>query len=229
MKIIFLNAWRGELKEKITSYLAKEIEDTDIFCIQESDGQMGLVVEEVMNGYQISSINKNIVEDENLSITNFFKNEIELVKSESIIENRSDLGLGLFSQIKTKNGLINLGNIHGLPRPGPKLDTAERIEQSEQIISFFETLEGRKIIGGDFNLLPDQKSITMFEENGYIDLIKKYKIETTRNKHAWKLYPESVLYHSDYLFVSPEVKIKSFEVPEIEVSDHLPLVLEIED
>lgn len=229
MKIIFLNAWRAELEDKIRAYLSSEVLSTDVFCLQEVDGGMRDVAEDILSEFNISSAEKDIVQNDRLAVSNFFKKEIDLQRSDLIIEGREELGLGLFSQIKIGNELINLGNIHGLPRPGPKLDTTERIEQSEQIIGFFETLGGRKIIGGDFNLLPDQKSITMFEDNGYIDLIKKYKIETTRNKHAWEKYPETVLYHSDYLFVSPDVKVKSFEVPDIEVSDHLPLVLEIED
>jgi len=34
--------------------------------------------------------------------------------------------------------------------------------------------------------------------------------------------------HSDYVFVSLEVKVKKFEVPNIEISDHLPLILDFE-
>lgn len=33
---------------------------------------------------------------------------------------------------------------------------------------------------------------------------------------------------ADYCFVFPEVKIKSFEVPNIEIFDHLPLILDFE-
>ncbi len=34
------------------------------------------------------------------------------------------------------------------------------------------------------------------------------------------------MYHSDYVFVSPETDVMHFEVPDIEASDHLPLILE---
>ena len=32
----------------------------------------------------------------------------------------------------------------------------------------------------------------------------------------------------DYVFVSPEVKVIDFSVPNIEISDHLPLILDFE-
>ena len=84
------------------------------------------------------------------------------------------------------------------------------------------------MIGGDFNLAPETKSIAMLTENGYRDLIKDFKIRTTRNRLAWEMYPESKQYFSDYVFASPEVKVKEFTVPENEISDHLPLILDIE-
>jgi hypothetical protein len=67
----------------------------------------------------------------------------------------------------------------------------------------------------------------MFKNNGYKNLIGDYQIITTRNNLAWSLYPDKQ-YFADYVFASPEIKVKSFEVPNNEVSDHLPLILEIE-
>ena len=68
----------------------------------------------------------------------------------------------------------------------------------------------------------------MFQKYGYLDLIKKFGIKTTRNEVAWENYPDNKQYFSDYVFVNPEAKIKSFSVPDLEISDHLPLILEIE-
>jgi len=229
MKIIFLNAWRGKLEEKIKNYLVEQTVETDVFCLQEGDGPMKKIIQEIFSSYQISLAERDITGDSHLCPTNCFKKGIEVVVSREMMEDNFNLGFGLYSQIKTEGGLTNFANIHGLPRPGHKLDTPERLRQSEEIIRFMDMVEGKKIIGGDFNILPEAESIKMFEKSGYIDLIKKFEIKNTRNKYAWDRYPESKLYYSDYLFVSPEVKVKSFEVPETEVSDHLPLVLEIED
>lgn len=83
------------------------------------------------------------------------------------------------------------------------------------------------IIGGDFNMFPENESIRMFEKNGYQDLIKNFGIKTTRNRIAWEKYPETPQYYSDYIFLKGDLQIKTFSVPENEVSDHLAMILEI--
>ena len=54
---------------------------------------------------------------------------------------------------------------------------------------------GPKIIGGDFNLNPDTESIKMFEEAGYKNLIKDFKIENTRNEISWREFKEIKDFH----------------------------------
>jgi endonuclease/exonuclease/phosphatase family metal-dependent hydrolase len=114
----------------------------------------------------------------------------------------------------------------GQPKPGTKLDTKEREEASKRIIDFMKEKSGEKIIGGDFNLLPNTQSILAFENSGYKNLIKEFNIKTTRNNNAWKHYEDKQLF-ADYVFVSKNLKIKKFEVIENEISDHLPLILTI--
>ena len=80
--------------------------------------------------------------------------------------------------------------------------------------------DGKKILVGDFNLNINTKSLTILEKK-MINLIKKYNIQTTRNKH----FPGSEKF-ADYTFVSPDIKIRSFQVPHTEVSDHLPMILQ---
>lgn len=138
----------------------------------------------------------------------------------------STLGCGIFALVRSGDREFFVCNFHGVAKPGDKLDTPKRVAQSEGLIQFFENKPGLKIIGGDFNLLPDTKSIRLFRENGYRDLIAEYHIPTTRNHFAWDLYPEKQLF-SDYVFTSPEVKIKTFSAPNIEISDHLPLIVEL--
>ena len=70
------------------------------------------------------------------------------------------------------------------------------------------------------------KSVSLFKDNGcYIDLIKRYKILTTRNRLIWDEYPDNKQYFSDYVFVGPTVQVTEFLVPDIEISDHLPIIL----
>ena len=119
-----------------------------------------------------------------------------------------------------------LCNMHGTAYPGDKLDTPERLEQSKRIVDFLSKETGEKILGGDFNLLPSTESIGMIERMGMKELVREYKIETTRSELNYKRYPNNIQYFSDYVFVSSDIKVTSFEVPQLNISDHLPLVLE---
>ncbi|MEK7541238.1 MAG: endonuclease/exonuclease/phosphatase family protein [Patescibacteria group bacterium] len=121
-----------------------------------------------------------------------------------------------------------LVNLHGMAYPGSKRDTPERLAQSRNIVDFLAGEEGEKILGGDFNLLPDTESIRMIERAGMRNLIAAYCITTTRSPFSYGQYPESDRqYFADYAFVSPGIAVESFSVPQMEVSDHLPLVLEV--
>ncbi|PIV07801.1 hypothetical protein COS53_00480 [Candidatus Shapirobacteria bacterium CG03_land_8_20_14_0_80_35_14] len=228
MRVLFLNVWRGELGEETKKYIVDESRNTDVFCLQEYHGDFRHKCDGKLNKFQSVFSEKHLCDKKKFALANYLDNNLEIVCSGSIIGEKIGLGLGIYTKIKVNNETITIGNIHGIPKPGHKLDTKERIYQSKGIIKFFNKINGRKIIGGDFNVLPNTESVEMFEKNGYVDLIKKYKIKTTRNELAWKPYPNNKKLFSDYVFVSPEVKVKSFKVPNIKVSDHLPMILEIE-
>jgi hypothetical protein len=121
-----------------------------------------------------------------------------------------------------------ISNVHGVSRPGDKLDTPERILASDILIEEGGKKGGmNRIILGDFNLNENTESIALFEKNGFRNLIKEYNIKTTRNHHIWDKFPNDKQMYSDYVFVGPEVEVKNFEVlPDI-VSDHQPLFLEV--
>ena len=54
------------------------------------------------------------------------------------------------------------------------------------------------------------------------NLIKEFSIKGTRTHH----YKKTSERYADYILVSGGIKVKTFEVPEIIVSDHLPMILE---
>lgn len=126
--------------------------------------------------------------------------------------------------IRARNEQYTIGNVHGLWLPGAKSDTPKRIEQPQVLDNFIKKQPGKKILCGDFNLKPDTKSIAILERH-MRDLIKEYKISTTRSKY-YKDMEKYKDYISDYIFVSPEVRVKNFKVLQDEISDHLPLMLE---
>ncbi len=111
-------------------------------------------------------------------------------------------------------------NLHGIWLKEGKNDAPVRITQSRKIKEFLGNQKGKKILCGDFNLDINTESIHMLESN-MINLIRKYNIQNTRSK-----YFQGEEKFADYTFVSPDIKVKSFEVPDVEISDHLPMILE---
>ncbi|MDO8577115.1 MAG: hypothetical protein Q7R82_02105 [Candidatus Daviesbacteria bacterium] len=116
-------------------------------------------------------------------------------------------------------------NIHGTAFPGTKLDTKLRLEHSSKIKKFLDSKEDAKILVGDFNLLPETQSIKIFEGN-MRNLIKEFNIQRTRSKLSPFYGRTDFQKFADFIFVSNKVKVESFEVPKLEISDHLPMILE---
>lgn len=129
--------------------------------------------------------------------------------------------------VKLKMGTksVLICHIKGKWFPGDKLDTPERIKQSEGILNFLKKHQEPKIICGDFNLLPETQSIKMLERS-MKNLIKEFNIATTRSKLNTYCGKPGDQKFADYVFVSPEVRILNFAVPKVAVSDHLPMILE---
>lgn len=136
------------------------------------------------------------------------------------------------AQLLIENQLLTICNTHGTAWPINKLDSDERLEQSKKIIDFLNSQSGEKIITGDFNLFPETKSIKMFEESNFHNLIKDYNIKSTRGTLVKQLHPEyadtpaGFQEFADYTFVSSGIKPNNYFVPDLPISDHLPLILE---
>ncbi len=139
-----------------------------------------------------------------------------------------------YIQLLVDGVLVTVCNLHGTAMPGNKLDTPDRLAQSQKVLDFLQDESGEKIVVGDFNLMPHTKSVSMFEECGLRNLVKDYKIGSTRGSLLKQLHPEYGLSaegwqeFADYTFVSAGVKVASFVVPDLPISDHLPMILDFE-
>lgn len=137
-----------------------------------------------------------------------------------------------YVQLNIGGKILTICNVYGTSTPGDKLDTPERLLQSQKILDFISNQLGEKIIVGDFNLLPDTRSINVFEEAGFRNLIKEFDISTTRGSLIKKMKPELGVGEygwqefADYTFVSSGINPLQFSVPDLPISDHLPMVLE---
>ncbi len=121
-----------------------------------------------------------------------------------------------------------LGHVHGLWQLSGKFDTPERLEQSQRLVKFFGEHSGPRILCGDFNLRPgDSAQSLAILDAALKNLIQEYNIENTRTP-LYKDMEKYKDYIADYVFVSPEVKVKDFKVLPDEVSDHAALMLKFE-
>lgn len=246
MQIISLNILGGAIFEPLREFLVKESAKTDFFCFQEVyDSASDQLLEASAKSNIFSELQTMLPDFDGYFETteaNFFgyvgvssglaifaKKNIEILSHGQILvawhegEPQTNMQYVRFGSGKSQ---YTLAHVHGVIWPGSKIDSPDRLMQSVNIDAFLEKETDRKILCGDFNLMPNTESMALIEEIGMRDLIKDYKIETTRSKLDNQKYgPDDRQSFADYIFVSQEVKVLNFEVPNVTVSDHLPLKL----
>jgi len=233
MKIVYCNIWEGKLEQALVGFLQSHAPDTDIFCFQEAyDGARKLVRPHLQDfdetyKYALAFKEGDIVED--FAQATYIKKSIKTIGTDYLLDDTKPRGLGIVSTIDIRGSELRVLNYHGVSRPKDKLDTPERIHQSQAIVDYFKSFSGPKIIGGDFNFLPNIDSYNVIRDNGYNELIIGNNITTTRNHLYWDRANNAYKHmFSDYVFVSSNISISKFTVPAIEISDHLPVILEFE-
>jgi endonuclease/exonuclease/phosphatase family metal-dependent hydrolase len=103
-------------------------------------------------------------------------------------------------------------------------DNPRRLEMGDIIAGKIKDKEN-VILAGDFNVLEDTQTIAKIEQ--HLTNIFKNTLTTSFNMRVKTDggYGTAVV---DMIFVSPHLKILRRECPDIDVSDHLPLVVELE-
>jgi endonuclease/exonuclease/phosphatase family metal-dependent hydrolase len=118
--------------------------------------------------------------------------------------------------------IIKIGNFHGLPSPGDKLDTPARLFQSMRLLDKARDVD---VLCGDFNLDPDTTSIAMLEAH-WRNLIREFAVPSTRSRlNPYRGTPQEQRF-ADYAFVSDAIEANRFGALDAQVSDHLGLLLE---
>ncbi len=248
MKIMTLNTWGGRTgKDTLLAFFEKYREAVDIFCLQEMwrapyEDLLGVDQSSVMTrGLQeITAILEEHFEvffhphhNEDYGLALFVRKSIPLLEvgerfvhkyKEFVPEDNAGKHARNIQYVKIGEAHTPLTviNFHGLWNGQGKGDTEDRIIQSQNIIDFLKEQKGEIVFCGDFNLVPETKSLKMFEEFGLRNLITENQITSTRTS----LYTKSEKY-ADYVFVSPGIHVESLEVLPEEVSDHAALLLEI--
>lgn len=167
----------------------------------------------------------------------FVKNRIKIVSTENTFVYRekgfqflkkdfSNLPTPLqYVTFESNNKMFTIFNFHGSPIPGDKLDTEKRLTETQKVKAIIDNEAGAKILVGDFNLLPETQSIKIFEQD-MKNLIKAFEIQRTRSKESPFFGKSNFQKFADYTFVSTDIRVENFQVPRVEISDHLPMILE---
>ena len=168
---------------------------------------------------------------------NYTKSKYEVVKGQNIfLENHftyttdhsnwpeEDYRAVLVTDLIIDEKPLRILNYHGIWTRG-KLGNKKTLAACKKINALALEAKGKVVICGDFNLFPDTPSMKLFETS-FVSLVDQFKIKTTRpNANELNNLDRNVV---DYIFVSRGVKVNKFEVIQLDVSDHLPLVLNFE-
>lgn len=130
---------------------------------------------------------------------------------------------GNLQWVDVSNGaeVFTIANLHGIwIKDTKKADCPARITQSKKIKNFLDSKNNKKILCGDFNLIPNGESMRILNQ-GMVNLVKEYNIQSTRSSY----YKKDIKF-ADYVLVSPNIEVSDFAVLQDEVSDHLPLFLQ---
>jgi endonuclease/exonuclease/phosphatase family metal-dependent hydrolase len=248
MKIITLNTWGGKIYRELMDFVSKN-KDADIFCFQEilkggngktHRGEAKSCYEDIGNiltdhlgyfseygeGGYFSESSKTL--DFKFGVACFVNKNHRQSFIEGVIlydvgrkwsdyDGRFAAGASLAVSVSD----YVIVNVHGLWQGSMKKDSEARLEQSKKIINLANKVEGKKIICGDFNLEPQTESVKKLENLPMKNLIKEYKVTSTRTS----LYAKDIRF-ADYMFTDNEIKVIDFQVLPDEVSDHNPLYLE---
>lgn len=227
MKTIFLNVWHANRKTELTTFISDHQPTTDVFCFMEAEPDTQRYLRELLLDYTEYTAEKTANERGIISLAIYVRKPLRVVSVQPLLQDTPGAGLALLAYIEQDGHLFSVTAVHGISFGGDtKLDTPGRIVQSQTIIDALKDSNMPAIVGGDFNLLPETKSISLFAEAGYADLIADYEIKTTRNRLIWERYPDTIQYYADFAFTNTGLSVQSFSVPNNEVSDHLPLIVE---
>ena len=240
IRLITLNIWGGHVHKPLLQFIAAH-RDVDIFCLQEvyhkapaSIGDEERYVRlDIFNDIQLllpdhQGFFQPVVQGI-YGLAAFVKKSLAPIE-EGIVDihhNPDYPGKGpahhrilQWLKIGTAEQMFYVLNVHGLWNGQGKTDTPARLQQSNNIRAFMDTITAPKILCGDFNLRPDTESLAIVAE-GMNDWIAQRGIQSTRTS----LYPKAEKF-ADYIFTSPDVEVIDFQVLPDEVSDHAPLLVE---
>lgn len=252
VKLITLNTWGGRAMHPLMHFFRQRAPETDVFCLQEVfDADQAALEErhpdEHVRGDLLAKLRAELKDFDGFfarfndnplrqSLAIFVRKTVKIrAVGDNVVyipKKPRETGSRVLSARKLQYVILEINgypclvsNFHGLWNGGPKTDTPERIAQSNNVKTFLDSHHCVKVLCGDFNLLPETQSVRILEQ-GMCNLVRENSVQGTRTVLYRHYDNPNEPNFADYVFVSPEVRVRDFEVlPDI-VSDHSPLYLE---
>lgn len=119
---------------------------------------------------------------------------------------------------------IHAISVHGR-RIAPPADDAENIRQAKVVASYLRSLGGESfIVGGDFNM-PLGSEVIKIVSGVSINLMEGADVTQTLNPRVHERGEKGYLV--DFVFCSAHFEVESLNVPEVDISDHLPVIVKL--
>lgn len=228
LKIVSWNIWYGKYFDQILTFLKKE--DADIVCLQEIVAKKGATTNTASKiakelGYKdfvfdfALEIEK---EGEKLDWGNAILSKFPITASKThSLSEGANRRIALLADIKVGEKTLHTMTTHLIHTH--QQESPVRNEQADRLIESLP--KGPTILTGDFNALPQSYPIKKTSEV----LVNTNNEETP----TFSLFPEGccpdkMKYRLDYIFISSDIKLTSFEVGDSKGSDHLPITANLE-
>ena len=248
LKIIQINIFKGKYLDNLVQFL--KVEDADFITMQEVS--RGIV------SNHTSSVDIFSYLMDTLGLNGVFHNDVEVVGHPDVLHGNGvltkyrilessqiplkrnrpltvrEFGDRKFfpvfprsivdAKVDVSGALIHALSLHGA-WTAPPTDNAETLRQSELIAKHLKSLDEPFIMGADMNTTPKMQVIKLIEKAAQ-NFMKGSGIKRTTHPQVHKVAYKELLV--DYIFASKEFKRLSIKAPAVLVSDHLPVVAEVE-
>ncbi|OGD85786.1 hypothetical protein A2164_03205 [Candidatus Curtissbacteria bacterium RBG_13_35_7] len=252
IKFIQLNVFKGQYLDLLVDFLLKEDADF-IVCQEVTIGKFNNYSDKSINLFEIlkDKLNLEGVFHGDLKIADFDNSLFgNAVFSKRKISSHYVLPLKTFRPL-TKDELdgsgavkyrpiiprhlldanifVNKKIIHVISWHGawtaPPQDTKETLRQAKLVRNYLKNLNEPFILGGDLNNVIQSKTVGLINKVANNLMLNSGILQTT-NPEVHKISPKGHLI--DYIFTSDEFRLKSIRVEQVTVSDHLPVIAELE-
>lgn len=247
LKVIQVNIYKGKYMNSLLEFLAQE--DPDFITMQEVTGGILNKFENSMDLFKFLrerigmfgtfGSDVKVDGDPESFMGNAVFSKYKILNSETVTlkqkaslprsypweKGHPDLPRHILDALIDLNGLkMNVLSWHGAWTAPPQ-DTFETLLQAQIAEEHIVCIKNPFIIGADLNAVIGSKTVELISKHSK-NLMVDSGVSQTTHSEIHKIVPNGYLI--DYIFVSSHFKKVSLEVPQITVSDHLPVVAQLE-